>query len=113
MATKVIDFSSLNPVTSHVIDNIYQWSDWDTVNAGPGIYKANCLRVIERVSTDNSVTITYDSDNDVLETYSYTSNYLNSDSENVTENFDVVAVTFSNVSDSDAGKDNYWFKISS
>lgn len=113
MATKIIDFTSLNPVTDHVINNIYQWGDWDTVNVGPGIYKADCERVIERVTTGSSVTVTYDSDNDRVETYSYTSNYLNSDSENVTENFNVVAVTFSNVSDSDAGKDNYWFKTSS
>lgn len=62
MATKVIDFSSLNPVDSDIIHNVYVWQDWDTVNSGSGIYKANCLRVLERVTTGNSVTVTYDSD---------------------------------------------------
>lgn len=112
MATKVIDFSSLNSIDSDIINTTYTWLDWNTVNVGPGIYRANCLRVIERVTTSSSVTVTYDSDNDNKFFSHNTTRYINSDSEWVEQQYSVYNIEFSAVDDEDSEKANYWFKIS-
>ena len=103
MATKVIDFSSLNSVDSEIINNVYVWQDWDTVNVGSGIYKANCLRVIERVTTDNLVTVTYDSDTHMA---NWNENLLDSDTHRLVFEIDIITT---DVIDSDSA--TYYFKI--
>ena len=109
MATKVIDFSSLNSVDSELINNVYVWQDWETVNSGSGIYKANCLRVIGRVTTGNSVTVTFDSD---TQTAVWNNNKIDSDAP-ARPVFEID--TFTPHTDADTSIDSdiatYYFKI--
>lgn len=122
MATKVIDFTNYFPLDSD-LRVTYYWLDWDTVNTGPGIYKANCRRVLERVSTDNSVTITYDSDTvlykglskkEMIKNYPDSDEYTALDSEgfeNITTKSNLYVIDFNNKANNDSEVTHYYFKI--
>lgn len=124
MATITIDFTNYFSLDSDMRRH-YEWQDWDTVYAGPGIYKANCKRVLERVSTNNSVTITYDSDT-VLKKSLYKRLYVrhNLDSDayhayfqdsdqmaSITYPSNLYVIDFNNKSHIDSEVTNYYFKV--
>lgn len=122
MATITIDFTDYFPLDSDMRVT-YNWLDWDTVNVGPGIYKANCRRVLERVSTDNSVTITYDSDTvaskslykrQMIKHNLDSDSYHSLDSEGmsgITVNSNLYVIDFNNKSNYDSEVTHYYFKV--
>ena len=122
MATITIDFTNHFPLDSDMRVT-YNWLDWDTVNVGAGIYKANCRRVLERVSTNNSVTITYDSDTVLNKSFHkrlYVKHNLDSDSyhaldsegmSNITIRSNLYVIDFNNKSHMDSEVTIYYFKV--
>ena len=122
MATITIDFTNYFPLDSD-LRVTYNWLDWDTVNVGSGIYKANCRRVLERVSTDNSVTITYDSDTvlnkglskkEMIKNYPDSDEYTALDSEgfeNITTKSNLYVIDFNNKAHNDSDVTIYYFKV--
>lgn len=64
MYNREIDFTEKLATELHVLDFMFGMSGHDTVYTGPGVYKANCHHILEKVTDGNVITISYDSDND-------------------------------------------------
>ena len=122
MATVTIDFTNCFSLDSDMRVH-YNWLDWDTVNVGPGIYKANCRRVIGRLTTNNEIAITYDSDTilkkglskkEMIKSYPDSDTYTALDSEgfeNITTKSNLYVIDFNNKAHNDSDVTHYYFKV--